>query len=88
MTYFDKKREIIKIAEEYCQKNGLSLDKLHKQVFAYSEERSIFAERIEESKPDGIKNDMESLPIPTLIVEKNNGKYNVIETESTNMYLM
>ena len=69
-------------AEPYCIEHGLSVEKLKKQVFAVIIDQMIFAQ------PDGLRDDIASQPLPTLILSLDaNNNIKVESTEHTREYL-
>ena len=67
-------------AREYCINNQLDIDLLAQQrVFVIGQPSA--------SKPRGLKNDLETQPRPTLIVEKIGDTFQVSETSNTQPYL-
>ena len=73
-------------AEQYCKENGLSFDKLSRQRFRLIYESAMFLQP-SGVKPNGLVNDIETQPKPTLIIENKNGRLVVEETEYTRKYL-
>jgi len=74
------------IAKNYCRDNGLSIDKLTQQKFALIYSSAVFAQP-SDVIPNGLLNDLDTQPKPTLII-KNDGNTLVIEqTEYTLQYL-
>lgn len=72
--------------DSYCQRNDLSMDKLSNQIYDIYGDVAIFSapSRI---VPDGLRNDMQTLPIPVLIVEYRDNELCVKETEHTREYI-
>ena len=73
-------------AEQYCARNGLSLEKLKGQRFDIVMNRAIF------SQPSGVRamgltNDRETLPKPTLVITFDSKGLSIAETEHTKEYL-
>ena len=77
----------IEIARKYCELNGLSKEKLLKQYFFDGTESLIFAQP-SDVEPDGLKNDMETMPRPTLVIKHKDGEVEVNQTEWTKTYLI
>lgn len=73
-------------AKRYCEENGYSVDKLKKQRINCIYNTVIFAQP-SDIVPDGLLNDMETIPLPTLILEANAGVLEVKQTEYTQKYL-
>jgi len=76
----------LEIAKEYCEQHNLSIDKLKRQLFNIIYSSAIFAQP-SDVIPDGLLNDLETQPKPTLIIKLDNNRLNVIETEHTAKYL-
>ena len=72
----------IEFLYNYCQKNKLSVAKLKREIFILSYNQCGFF-HASDIKPIGVLNDIETQPKPTLIVEYENGKLVVKETEYT-----
>ena len=73
-------------AKEYCEKNGLSYEKLKKQNFVLVYETAWFSQP-SEVVPIGLTNDMDTLPYPTLVFRTKNDNLLIEETEHTRKYL-
>lgn len=71
-------------ARTYCKENGLSVEKLNEKPVCYSPDELAFLD-FPDIEADGLRNDMETLGFPVLIVNKN---YEVLETEKTRQYLL
>ena len=74
------------IARGYCERNGLSVDKLRRQRFELIYDQAIFAQP-GEAKPNGLINDLETQPKATLIIQCSEDRISVQETEYTRKYL-
>lgn len=81
-----QKPQALRIAEEYCRQNGISYDKLKNQRF---ERLSNFWCFLQPSnvEPQGLKNDMETMPKVTLILKIKDEKFYFEQTEYTAEYL-
>lgn len=75
-----------KIAKEYCEKNNLSVEKLRKQRFDLLYGNAFFSQP-SDVIPNGLRNDMETMPTPTLIIKADNNDIIVEQTEYTQKYL-
>lgn len=74
-------------AEPYCIEHGLSVEKLKRQDFAVIIDQMIFAQPTG-VKPDGLRDDIASQPLPTLIISLDaNNNIKVESTEHTRKYL-
>lgn len=73
-------------AREYCINNQLDIDLLAQQRVFVINQKIIFAQP-SASKPRGLKNDLETQPSPTLIVEKIGDTFQVSEISNTQPYL-
>lgn len=73
-------------AKDYCQKNNLSLEKLKNQKIEIVRSVLFFAQPSDKN-PDGLRNDMETLPIPTLIITMDGEDLKIEQTEHTKTYL-
>ena len=76
----------IEFLYNYCQKNKLSVTKLKKEIFNLSYNQCGFFHS-SDVKPNGLLNDIETQPKPTLIIEYEDGKLTVKETEYTKKIL-
>lgn len=64
----------LEYAEKYCEQNGLSMNELKKQEFQRIGDMMIFAQP-SDVEPDGLRNDIATQPLPTLVVRLDeNGK--------------
>lgn len=71
----------------YCHDHNLSLEKLKTQRFETVADMMIFAQPTGVS-PDGLRNDLATRPIPTLVIRlDDNGKLSVEGTPHTERYL-
>jgi hypothetical protein len=74
------------IAKNYCIDNGLSIDKLRKQRFNLIYSSAVFAQP-SEAIPNGLLNDLDTQPKPTLIIKNERGGLTIEQTEYTREYL-
>ena len=70
-------------ALSYCRKKGLATDKLLKQRF---DDHAIFSQP-SGVKPNGLTNDMATMPFPTLIITCDADGLHIETTEHTEKYL-
>ena len=77
----------LKIAEAYCMEHGYSMEKVREQRFFLMYDETIFAQP-RGVEPDGLTNDMDTMPLPTLIITVDKGELVVRTTEHTDKYLM
>ena len=77
----------LQAAHEYCQNNGLSEAKLRDQLLHFVDNAAIFAAP-SNVKPDGLRNDIATQPLPVLIIENQDGTLVFRQTEHTRKYLM
>lgn len=70
----------------YCMENKISIKKLNNEIFqlSYNECGFFHSSSIE---PNGLLNDMETLPKPTLIIKYDDEKLFIEQTEYTKEYL-
>ena len=73
-------------ASGYCREKGLSLEMLARQRIDIINNHAIFSQP-SAVPPRGLVNDMDTMPIPTLIISFDEGKLTVQETENTKKYL-
>lgn len=73
-------------ALDYCASHGLSKEKLKKQRFDIVLNRAIFSQPSSVA-PDGLRNDMKTLPTPTLVITMNDGDLSIEETKDTKRFL-
>lgn len=76
----------IEFLYNYCKKNKLSIVKLKKEIFNLSYNQCGFY-HASDIKPNGLLNDIETQPKPTLIIEYEDGELVVKETEYTKKIL-
>ena len=74
-------------AADYCRKHGLSLEKLKTQRFETIADMMVFAQPTGVI-PDGLRNDIATRPLPTLVIRLDDSGNLVIEgTSHTEKYL-
>lgn len=73
-------------ALSYCRKKGLATDKLLKQRFDVIDNHAIFSQP-SGVKPNGLTNDMATMPFPTLIITCDADGLHIETTEYTEKYL-
>lgn len=76
----------IQAVKPFCDRNGLSVEKLDRQIYDVYDNMALFLAP-SNLKPDGLRNDMASRPIPVLILEKKNDALEIRQTEHTEKYL-
>jgi len=76
----------LQVAKGHCEQNNLSIDKLKEQLFYLVYSSAIFAQPSNVT-PNGLLNDLETQPKPTLIIELADNCLKVLETEYTAKYL-
>lgn len=77
----------LQCAEPYCEKYGLSVEKLKSQEFAVILGTIYFAQPTG-IEPDGLRNDLETVPYPTLIMRLDeDGNIRFQETAYTRQYI-
>ena len=77
----------LQCAEPYCEKYGLSVEKLKDQKFEVIPDEIFFAQPTG-IEPDGLRNDLETVPYPTLIMRLDeDGKICFQETAYTRQYI-
>ena len=73
-------------AKDYCEKNNLSIEKVEKQLFFFGYDSAIFAQP-SDVIPNGLCNDIDTQPKPTLIIRNQDGELIIEETELTRKIL-
>lgn len=76
----------IDFVSEYCNNNNLSIEKLKKQRFELSYEECGFFQP-SDVKPEGLTNDIDTMPILTLVIKLEDEQLLIIETPDTKKYL-
>ena len=76
----------LQAVSSYCNANGLSLAKLEHQIFDVFDDSAAFLAPTG-IKPDGLRNDLKTQPVPVLIMEGNNGELVIRQTEHTTKYI-
>ena len=76
----------LEYAKQYCAQRGLSNEKLKAQRLEFINGAAIFAQP-SGVKPDGLLNDKETIPFPTLIIHLDGERLVVEQTEHTDKYL-
>ena len=75
------------VASTYCRDHNLSMAKLKTQRFETVADMMVFAQPTGVA-PDGLRNDIETRPIPTLVIRlSDDGKLQVEGTPHTTQYL-
>ncbi|MDR3344800.1 MAG: hypothetical protein LBT21_04325 [Oscillospiraceae bacterium] len=88
MTISDWREFFINISAEYCRNHGLSEDKLRHQRVSWSKEGAVFGDPSSNTvKPEGLTNDLDTLPAATLLVEITPKGIVFEETPHTRTYL-
>lgn len=81
-----QKAIVLEVMKGYCEQNGLSYEKLKKQRFYWIHGEAFFAVP-SNVVPDGLRNDLETMPKPTLVVKLADGELQIKQTEHTKKYL-
>lgn len=76
-----------RIAREYCIQHGLNIRSLEKQLIYVINGKTIFAQP-SQCRANGLREDLDTQPKPTLIVEKSSRGYIVHTTEYTKYVLV
>lgn len=76
----------LNLSKQYCKENGLSYDKLQKQRFDFFDGVAWFSQP-SDIVPLGLINDMETMPMPTLVLKRDGEKIIFEQTEHTKKYL-
>lgn len=76
----------IEFVRNYCIENNISVDKLKNERFYLSYSECGFAHP-SGVKPDGLRNDMETIPKITLAVKHEDDKLSIEQTEFTKIFL-
>ena len=77
-----EKNLALSAANGFCKEHGYSMKKLEEKRLYLFDEEALFAVS-SEMKPDGLKNDMATLPIPVLVLKRVDGKIVVEPTKHT-----
>lgn len=81
-----RKAMAIELAKAYCAKLGYNPEKVNSQRYCELPGCVLFAQP-SGIKPDGLKNDIATQPLPTLILKTVNGALAFETTEHTKKYL-
>lgn len=76
----------IQFVHDYCKENNLSLNKLKEEQFYIMYNECLFAHP-SNIEPDGLLNDMETIPKVTLVIKHENDILFIEQTEYTNEFL-
>lgn len=76
----------IEFVSNYCGENNISIDKLKYEEFYLIDNECLFAHP-SDIKPDGLRNDMETMPKVTLLVKHEEGLLSIEQTEYTQKFL-
>lgn len=81
-----EKAMALSVSASYCKENGYSIDKLENKRLYVFENEAFFAAP-SQLKANGLVNDMETRPVPVLILKFEDGKILFEKTEHTDSYL-
>lgn len=76
----------IQFVQGYCKENNLSLNKLKEEQFYLMYNECLFAHS-SDIEPDGLLNDMETIPKVTLVIKHENNILFIEQTEYTKEFL-
>lgn len=76
----------LNLSKQYCADNQLSYEKLNKQRFDFFNDIACFSQP-SGVKPNGLLNDMATMPFPTLIIKTKDDEIVFEQTEYTQKYL-
>ena len=76
----------LNLAKQYCEDNQLSYEKLSKQRFDILYDIASFSQP-SDVKPNGLLNDMATMPFPTLVIKTKDDEIVFEQTEYTQKYL-
>lgn len=76
----------IEYVRDYCKENKISIEKLEKEIFNLSYQVCGFLHP-SDIEPDGLLNDMETIPKPTLTIRYEDNKLSIEQTEFTKEFL-
>ena len=76
----------LEVARPFCKQHGYSFEKLKEQRFFFNYGTAAFAQPTG-IKPNGLLNDMKTMPLPTLIIKSDGENLTVETTEHTEKYL-
>lgn len=87
----EKEREFLKAlvleyVKDFCVEHDFSFSKLQTQSFALSGNECAFAQP-SDVEPQGLVNDMDTMPYVTLIIKFEDGQLKIEETEYTKIFL-
>ena len=77
---------VLEQVKVYCEKHQLSFLALEEQRFDVILDSAIFSQP-SDVKPDGLANDMDTMPFPTLIIQLDGEIIRINQTEHTQKYL-
>ena len=81
-----RKAMAVELAREYCKKHGYAPEKLQSQRYLELPSCVCFAQP-SDVKQNGLMNDKETMPLPTLVLKLIDGKLTFEVTEHTDKYL-
>lgn len=76
----------IEYLREYCSENKISIEKLQNEIFQLSYNQCGFFHP-NNNEPNGLLNDIDTLPKTTLVIRCEEGKLLIEQTEFTTEYL-
>lgn len=76
----------IEYLREYCSENKISIEKLKNEIFQLSYNQCGFFHP-NDIEPNGLLNDIDTLPKTTLVIRYEEGKLLIEQTEFTTEYL-
>lgn len=82
---FMTKADSLNQVNEFCHKQNYSVDRLLNLTFdvGYPESAYVIPSKV---IPDGLMNDLDTMPIPILFIIKNGNEFIIEETEYTKPY--
>lgn len=81
-----RKAMALELAKDFCKKHGYNSMRLATQRYAELPSCVCFAQPTG-IKPDGLRNDIATQPLPTLIIRQVDGRITFETTEHTDKYL-
>jgi hypothetical protein len=76
----------IEYVRDYCRENKISIEKLEKEIFDLSYQVCGFLHP-SDIESDGLLNDVETMPKPTLTIRYENNMLSIEQTEFTKEFL-
>ena len=80
-------KRILEFLRELCEEKEIPFERADDQFCAFGDEGLLCVPNPDAPESDGLANDIDTLMLPTLRIQEQNGKLVAVETEYTKEYL-